>query len=80
MDSDRLPTQKSIRLLLGEPWKKTSLLLCLAVFGAGCVSTGELPEHANIQGPLPQDVAIRSYPGDAYEAGDSQECRKAKFD
>ena len=41
------------------------LSLFLAAFCAGCVSTGELPEHANLQSPLPQNVrfvAVQAMP------------------
>jgi hypothetical protein len=66
MDSDRSPTQDPIDVLPGASRKKTPVvLISLALLCAGCVSTGELPEHANIQGPLPQGVeaaVIRAMP------------------
>ncbi len=66
MDSDRSPTQDPTDVLPGAPWEKTAaVLISLALFCPGCVSTGELPEHANIQASLPQGIesaVIRAMP------------------
>ncbi len=67
MNSVRPPTHSSLHLTPpAASWKRTiGLVLSLAALLGGCVSTGELPEHANIQGPLPQNVrfvAIQAMP------------------
>jgi hypothetical protein len=66
MYSDPLPTQDSIDGMCSVSWKMIiSVLTCVALFCAGCVSTGELAEHPNIQGALPADAqsaVIRAMP------------------
>lgn len=66
MDFDRSPMQDPIDVLPGASWKKTAgVLISLALFCTGCVSTGELPERANIESPLPHGVesaVIRAMP------------------
>jgi len=55
MDSDSSRTHSSTTAPPSAFREKTSGLLLL-LFCAGCVSTGEMPEHATIHGPLPQDI------------------------
>lgn len=65
MEFIREPAQSWPAVLGITSLKRTAVPLCIAALCGGCVSTGELPEHANIQGSLPQNVrsvAIQAMP------------------
>src|SRR5262249_31792465 len=56
MEFVRSPTQSWPDVLGIASLKRTAVAFYVVVLCGGCVSTGELPEHATIQGPLPQNV------------------------
>src|SRR5215468_7588395 len=65
MEFVRLPAQSWPDVLATASLKRAAVGFCAAAVCGGCVSTGELPEHASIHGPLPQNVrsvAIQAMP------------------
>src|SRR5262245_56603039 len=60
MEFVRLPAQSWPDVL--ATLRRTAVGFCVAAVCGGCVSTGELPEHASIHGPLPQHVRSVAIP------------------